>query len=110
MGMVRAHFMRLWTPSLPILKAVRWKDRRGRLVGIEEAKALDRSLGKACWLVVVESRVRRIVDASVIEKLGARKSKYMYYRRCFGMRMRFGEADYKLWVRDCSCCMWEESM
>jgi hypothetical protein len=64
-----AHFMRLWTPSLPILKAVGWKYRRSLVVGMGEAKDLD--LGKACWVVVVESSVRRIADASVIEELGA---------------------------------------
>jgi len=65
-----AHFMRLWTPSLPILKAVGWTCRRSLVVGIGEAKDLD--LGKACWLVVVESSVRRIVDASVIVEQGAK--------------------------------------
>jgi len=58
-----AHFIRLWTPSLPILKAVGWKYRRGLVVGIGEAMDLDRE--KTCWVVVLESSVRRIVDASV---------------------------------------------
>lgn len=63
--------MRLWTPSLPILKAVGWKDRRDRVVGIGAAEYRNLDLGKACWLVVVESNVRRIVDASVMEERGA---------------------------------------
>lgn len=48
------------------------------MVGIGEVK--DVNLGKACWIVVVESSVRRIADASVIEYVaGSDECRYKYF-------------------------------